>query len=172
MARIETDYTGCDSVTQRIRRFDETHGGGDNCVVIGDILLFADGAYREAANPYGQLNDGGEDDYRRNKLIVKFHETKLALAVEEFSVLKRNCIIDGRTALREKDVVCPSNPDEKVERLKMLQKKVRVCQENLAEAKDNLEKSKPDVLRRREKFNAYSTPEVERFLSEITKIEV
>jgi len=172
MVCIETDYTGCDSVTQRIRRFDETHGGGDNCVVIDGIVLFADGAYREAANPYGLLADSPEDDYRRNKLITKFHETKLALAVEEFSVLKSDCIVDGRTALKQRDVVCPSNPDEKVEQLKMLQKKVRVCQKNLAEAKDNLEKSKPDVLRRREKFNAYSTPKTEQFLSEITKIEI
>lgn len=156
------------SVKGRVEAFDNKHGR--DCVVFDSWLLFADGASREI-DPFGLLAEPPQDVYKCNQFKVKYHTIKLELAAEEFSVLKQSVMAHTKVILRDRS--CSGAPGrEAVERLKELQKKVRACQRNLDEAKDNLEKSKPACLIQREVSNEHNRRKAEEFLSEIEKIEI
>jgi len=129
-------------IAQRIRAFDESHG--KDPVFFDGWLLFSDGASRET-NPFGALCEPSPDAYQRSKFIVGYFEIKLELAVEDFTICKRNCLQPVVNVLRQKD--CPLSPTiaEEVTLLKKLKKKVVIAQSKLADAKADLEKRAEEI---------------------------
>ena len=74
-------------VKERVNAFDAKHG---DFVVVNGWILYEDGAMREV-DFWGVLKEPPVDVYQSAKLVHRFWELRLALAVEEFKV-SRNLI--------------------------------------------------------------------------------
>jgi Tfp pilus assembly protein FimV len=158
-------------IRERIEAFEKKHGV-DRVVTNGAWLLFANGAMREL-NPRGALCEPPENPWECAKLKVLFREVKLALAVEEFTVYKKNLITQANAALREKRCPPPPEPqNEAVTKLKELQAKVRQCQRNLEAAKAELEASKPEGMRSQENIYSENRSKNSELILSIEQIEV
>jgi hypothetical protein len=158
----------CEGIKSRIEHFDVSHGL--DCVVLNGWLLFADGAMREL-NPMGLLKEPKADAYECSKDVCLFYETKLFFAVEEFSTLKNNLLMRGRTALRLQN--CPSPPDqETIFRLAELKKKVQAAQRKFSKAKKDMENLIPSFIRVNKKMDDENRQKNADFVSRIEEIEV
>ena len=157
-------------VKRRLTEFDERHG---DFVVTQGWLLFEDGGTRESHNPYGALIEPDEDLYKRSRLIVKFHEIKLGLAVEQFSQRKNHLLSLARNTMRER-FCCgpPMSREMALEELQEFQEIVRTCQAKLEAAKKEAEANKPQSLVTSEKANEENRTRCGDFISALEKIEV
>jgi hypothetical protein len=159
----------CVSIKTRVKEFDVRHGE-DSVVFNVGWLLFGNGAMREI-NPMGPLIEPPEDNYKRAKLVVRYHEIKLNLAAEEFNLLKHNLKLHAKVGLKER--FCPPPPpQEEIERLKQLKKKVQKWQRKLEKSHKELENSKPAQLVERDKTNEGNRRANEDLLGEVERIEV
>lgn len=147
------------------REFDRQHG---DAVVMGNWLLYCDGALRELT-AVGATIEPPRDNIERRKLIVKYREVKLELAVEEFRVLKRELIRKGKQAVKGVENA-PTEDD--VKKLKELQSKVRKCQVLLADEKKELNRLIKPYNPELEKEEAAVMARKRDILSEIQKLEV
>jgi hypothetical protein len=115
-----------------VEDFDARHGGKENCVVVDGWILYRDGAQRETCEMGAQMEPPG-DAYERLRLIALFHQTKMKLAIEEFSLLRDN--LQGRIAAGMNSIYYVSPPDDsEFERLTELQKRVHELQEQYQKA--------------------------------------
>jgi hypothetical protein len=150
----------------RLQEFHKLHG---DCVVINDWIVFEDGAIRET-NSMGLWKEPPVDIYEKNKLIVRFHQAKLTLALDEFNTLKKNLMFSAQAGLMNG---CPCTPpEEQKEALKMLKDKVNVCKKKLDDANELLLQSKPDWLKFQEEQEIRDRQNCQRFLNDISQIEV
>ena len=123
------------------RQFDEVHG---DYVIIGERLIFQDGAWRDnqpGCGSYWEPTEG--DEYERACNILKFWETKLKKATNAFYDLKRilRCKSESRN-LR--------NPtSDEIAELRQLHKEVRQLKDAVEMAEAEVEKTLPQQQRER-----------------------
>jgi len=154
-----------DSVTSRVRTFDEKHG---DFVVFDNWIYFQDGGIREL-NPFGPLMEPPTNPIECQKKIVWFWEKKLELAVEEFSVTKRSMLAFVRAFDPRFSVPRPS--PERLQLLKNLKKKVVAANTCLDLAKLKLRELQPEV-ERGEKQRAEEMQRLAEYEKQIQEIEV
>ena len=158
------DYLG---IKERVEKFDIEHGL-DAVMYGAGWLLFPDAAIRET-NPLGALREPPDDLYQRAKLIVKYREIKLGLAVEEFTTFKRFLLTQANQAHREGT---PPPSQEAIATLKQLKAKAASCQALLEDAREYLEDNKPAGLRQRELNMQANREKAEDLLASLKTIEV
>lgn len=154
-----------------VENFDCEHGGEEKiCVVKNNWVYFPDGAKREV-NSVGVACKPSQDVFQCAKDIVYFWELKLELAINEFQHHKQRLI--ARTKVNSSAAfAAPAPSNAEIENLKELQAKVKVCQNKLQEAKENLDNNKPEKLREREALNEQNRQANQEVLNEILAIEV
>ena len=162
-----TDYGN--GVKQRLKNFDDAHG---DYVVSDGFIFYEDGAIREL-NPYGCLIEPPVDVYQCAKLKLKFCELKLALATEEFSISKRNILLQTKANIQGQYAAAPTEAQKNtVKQLKSLKQKVESWKRKVRQAKTNLEKNKPQRLIERENNSENNRQANISLLSELGKIEI
>jgi len=160
------------SCKARVEKFDIENGMDAILVDGGAWLLFSNGARREVS-PIGALVDPPANLYERARLIVKYHQTKLGLAVQEFNHVKLEYVRYAKVAMSQ-GPNCPLADDktEAVTKLNKLKAKVRVCQAHLDEAHQNLEKHTPADLVTRRRIQQQNLQGQQDLLTAVEQIEV
>ena len=153
----------------KVQEFHEAHG---YFVSVGDWLIFADGAVRENAS-MGIMKPPPENDYERWKLICKFWEVKLELAIGEFDHKKQTYITAASYALKEpRPGGLPCEQDEAIEELKELKKKVSYCQRKFEQAQAEVEKLTPQNKNLQADIYQQNRERLGNFISALSKIEI
>ncbi|MBA4411586.1 MAG: hypothetical protein C0397_19485 [Odoribacter sp.] len=155
-------------VKERVSAFDKQHG---SFVRLEDYLLFEDGAMREV-NPMGLLASPPKDNYQRTRLICKYYQRRLDLAVEEFDERKQHFTHHAKVGLRQKNCPPPiAETQEAVTQLKALRAKVKLCQKNLEQAKVAMDACCPNRMAKDE-IETTNRQSNEDFLNAIEAIEI
>ena len=156
-------------VNQRIREFHEQHG---SFILVNEWLLFEDGALRER-NPMGRLIPPPTDPQEKAKNIVRYHQEKLDLAVQEFDHFKRNITMNAKMALKQSTVPAPvEQPETVISQLRELQKKVKQCQKQLSKAEAEVESFIPQRQRELQAMSNRNREANEQLLNELDNIEI
>ena len=124
-------------------------------------------------HPLGMLQEPPKDPYQRHRLVVKYHQRKLQLAIEEFDLMKGNYVVHAKTSLRQK--YCsppPAETQSAVTQLKALKEKVILCKKNLKKAEAEFENNRPARQVELEKMNNQHREENSAFLLALKEIEI
>ena len=134
-----------------VRDFHNEHSGGseDGFIISQGYCYYKDGACREN-HAFGLLKPPPEDPYQRWRLILNFHTIKLEFAIREFTALKRNLL--ALTTPRVGYPTPSAPPQEEIDKLAELKKKVSKCQLKVERAQAQMESHKsPQAVAREEK---------------------
>ena len=155
------------NATTNAKDFDMEHG--DDGIMIDGWLCFSDGAYREI-NPMG-VRCVATESYKKAKLIVRYWQAKLNLAVEEFTVFKSNLMSFTRACSSRRN--CYPPPDSgAIKKLKSIKAKVQSLKLQLEKAEENLVNNKPADMVKREKVDTELRQKCEHIYGEIQSIEI
>jgi hypothetical protein len=131
------------NVKARVAEFDEVNG--NDCIEIGDMLVFSNGACRDR-DPLGQLIDPPNNEYERCRQVVRYWETRMQRAKDSFDGLKEHVVTQSKAALAERHAPEPvADAAQTVERLTELKAEVKSCHFQLQKARKALEVSEPNA---------------------------
>jgi hypothetical protein len=156
----------CGGIKERVAKFDNRHGA---FVVIGNWVIFADGAKREC-NPLGPLNEPPEDDWERAKIINQYWQHKLELAVEEFDLHKSSLLRMAKAHSRE--TFTPPPPEEALAKLTELKKKVMKLRVKANDAEAAVEEAVPENIKQRAEEAEENRQRQQDFVNRLSKIEI
>lgn len=153
--------------TTNAREFDAEHG--DNPICLNGWLYFSDGCYREV-NPLG-ARVTPTDPYQRAKLVVKYWELKVDLALEEFTNFKQKLLFFTNNC-HNRQICAPPPENDAIAKLESLKLKVQDYRLELQQAEENVKNNKPDEMVRREEVNDQLRKKCEDVLEKIRAVEI
>jgi hypothetical protein len=151
--------------------FDESHG--NDPVIIGNWLLFADGAQRER-QLMGAWLEPPSGDADRTQLVLRYHREKLAQATDAFQQLKDKLTFRANESIRHAGANTPPPPPspEQIAELAAARSTVLEMRKAVDEAAERADGLKPPQRRERERLAVELAERGQTALEQIAAIQI
>lgn len=149
-----------------MEEFDKEHGVP---VLVGEVLLFPDGA-RRANNPLGASRGPLENPYHRAQDIERYHRHRLVRATQAFNA--ESDAIESHLLACQKDASAPPPSPERLDKLRKLRDRVQAYQAAFDKARADVEAAKPEHIRAHEMQQVSNRQATEAFLEEFKNIKI
>lgn len=164
---------------QRIREeFIKAHGGHDSKVPYddGNFHLFPDGA-RMSTGMFGEVIEPPEDERKRLKLVVTYHEIRVRAAEDKFAAFKAQVLatFDEGSRRSYAGVLYNGTEEEAVAELHALRLQVNRTRSRWQDAKKTLEERTgptPEQRRSRAASDREIAEKKSKFLKTVSKVKV